>query len=298
MANKKNAIVAVSGGPDSMFLLNKLFKKNKYNLTVCHINYNKRESAIRDQKIVEDFVEQKNIRMETLFVDKEIEDKYKSYKNFQSKARKIRYDFFIKIAKEINSEIIFIGHHKDDFIETAIMQSARSDRYSYFGLKEKSYLDKIMIKRILLKLYKEEIISKMNKNNIIFGIDETNEDEVYERNKIRKNLNSLSLKEKNDIYKHYMMLNKSKELFNKRSQKYFEEWVQTEFEISYYKSTPKEYWEELIFAFLSTNLEDININSNKIRDINTFINKSTENKKYRIKDNLSICIKNKQLLIV
>ena len=50
MIKKKSYLVACSGGPDSMALLDML--KDKYNLKVCHINYHKRDTAKRDENMM------------------------------------------------------------------------------------------------------------------------------------------------------------------------------------------------------------------------------------------------------
>ena len=59
MENLKYSLVAVSGGSDSMALLDKLYCDNK-NLIVCHVNYNVRESASRDENIVRRYCEKRN----------------------------------------------------------------------------------------------------------------------------------------------------------------------------------------------------------------------------------------------
>ena len=218
--NMKTILVAVSGGPDSIYLLNKFRGNKKFNLIVCHINYKKRKSADRDEKIVENFCKNNNIKLETLIVTKEVEEQYIKFPNFQEKARHIRYDFFQKIGKENNTNILYVGHHKDDFIETAIMQERRSNDYLFYGLKEKNFLKDLTILRPLLNIYKNEILEYLFSNGISFGIDETNNDPKYERNKVRINLSKQSFKEKENIYKHFKTINKSKELISKKGRFY------------------------------------------------------------------------------
>ncbi len=62
---KKKLLLAVSGGPDSMFLLN--WYKSK-NVVVAHVNYHKREDSDIDEKIVRAFCESNNIPLEVLSV--------------------------------------------------------------------------------------------------------------------------------------------------------------------------------------------------------------------------------------
>ncbi len=148
----KNKIIAVSGGPDSMYLLYKMIKKySNKKLVVAHVNYNFRKESIKEEKMVFDYCRNKNIKIEVLNVKENVLLKYNDIKNKQKKARKIRYDFFENIAKKYNTNIIYVAHHKDDFIETAIMQEKRSNDYSFYGLKKNNKLSKINVKRILLK---------------------------------------------------------------------------------------------------------------------------------------------------
>jgi len=86
----KNALVAVSGGCDSLALLDILYNKREYNLIVCHVNYNYRESSIRDMNIVIDFCQKKNIKYYLL----NLESKKEVVGNFEDWARVKRYKFF------------------------------------------------------------------------------------------------------------------------------------------------------------------------------------------------------------
>ena len=90
----KTIVVACSGGPDSMALLDMLNQKQNYNIIVCHVNYQKRESAFRDESIVKEYCLKHNLSFHLL---KPI---YSSSQNFQAWARDVRYDFFEQTAKE------------------------------------------------------------------------------------------------------------------------------------------------------------------------------------------------------
>lgn len=61
LTNKSWVVVGVSGGPDSMALLDMLRTQDQYRLVAVHINYQMRESANRDQDIVERYGKQYQI---------------------------------------------------------------------------------------------------------------------------------------------------------------------------------------------------------------------------------------------
>ena len=106
----KKMLLGVSGGPDSMFLLNLL--KNK-NIIVAHVNYNKRETSKVDEEIVVDFCKKNNIKYFVLNLKKHNEQG-----NFQNIARIQRYEFFKKIYDEFRdvfSENFGFNHAIDNF---------------------------------------------------------------------------------------------------------------------------------------------------------------------------------------
>jgi len=224
MIKKTNTIlVACSGGPDSMFLLKTLNnKKNKKEtIIVCHVNYKLRESAERDQKIVEKFCSDNHLKLEILTISDSFNSQYAKIKNFQSKARQMRYDFFARVGKMYGSNLIYVAHHKDDFIETAIMQENRSDEYLFYGLKKENVFKGMVIIRPLLNIYKSEILEELKRERIMYGIDESNANPKYERNLIRSKLDRVSIKEKDKIYKLYSKLNRKREVLNKTVDKFY-----------------------------------------------------------------------------
>ena len=81
-------LVAVSGGPDSMALLDMLVKE-KYNLMVANVNYHTRAESDLEEKLVKDYCVKHNI---PFFVKHYVETNDK--KSFEVKAREFRYDFF------------------------------------------------------------------------------------------------------------------------------------------------------------------------------------------------------------
>ena len=88
-------VVAVSGGPDSISLLDILYKLN-YNICVAHVNHGLRENAIIDQKFVEDFCNKRNI---PCFVKQIKLKELKVKMTLEEAGRKERYDFFYEIMK-------------------------------------------------------------------------------------------------------------------------------------------------------------------------------------------------------
>ena len=122
LKNNDVIVVGVSGGPDSMVLLDILNKyKNKLDLKiiVAHINHNVRQCSYIDENIVKDYAKESNIIFESMKIEEKIQ------KNFEMEARKIRYDFFKALIEKYDAKYLFTAHHGDDLMETILMRLSR-----------------------------------------------------------------------------------------------------------------------------------------------------------------------------
>ncbi len=190
LSKNQNYVVGISGGPDSVFLLHWLIKLGYKNLIPVHVNYNKRKSSGDDEEVFKNMCQVNGLNYWVKKVSKKDYDNY-DYKNFQSLARIIRYDFFASIANQQNAKIL-IAHNLNDSIETYIIQKERKALVSHWGLSAKTQYgkNKIEVIRPMLDLIKKDIVDYLNKNNIKYAIDPTNFENIYRRNIIRKKLKS------------------------------------------------------------------------------------------------------------
>jgi tRNA(Ile)-lysidine synthase len=167
-----------SGGPDSMALLDIMYNKG-YEIYVAHVNYQKRISAIRDQNIVVEYCQSRNIYYKILKPD------FNHQSNFQAWAREIRYQFAIEMANEKNCEVIMVAHQLDDVLETYLMQKKRGSVPNYYGIKESMNFKDSLINRPLLDKTKKDLENYCLENGISYGVDESNLSDDYQRNRIR-----------------------------------------------------------------------------------------------------------------
>lgn len=181
-------LVAVSGGSDSMFLLDNL-AQNGFNIFVVHVNYQKRQDSDRDQTIVTDYCDRKQIKYTILKVNPERYTK----QNFQAQARKIRYDFFLKVAANEKINYLIVAHHFNDLLETYWLQKQRQSVVTYYGLPAQRKMQQLMILRPMLKIKKALILKYLITKKVPFQNDITNTWDIYQRNVIRKQINNLSL---------------------------------------------------------------------------------------------------------
>ena len=190
-------LVAVSGGPDSLSLLNILHDLG-YDLCVAHVNHGLRENAQIDEEFVEKFCKEKSIPcyIKKIKLKEEMElDVNLKGMSTEEAGRKIRYDFFKEILEEQKCTKIATAHNSNDNVETVIMNVFRGSGMS--GLKGIEPIRGNII-RPLIETTRREIEDYCTENELKPRHDESNDETVYTRNKVRlelipyieKNINS------------------------------------------------------------------------------------------------------------
>ena len=184
-------VVACSGGPDSMALLDQLNKQGR-DIVVAHVNYKHRDPADRDENIVKEYCQKYGIPVRVCYP---IHEKG----NFQAWARDVRYAFFEEVADEFDTKLLYVAHQMDDVIETYFFQKKRNMICDYYGLKQESSRHGYKIIRPLLSYTKAELQMYCVENGVSFGIDESNLTNHYTRNVIRHTqIEKMSRKEKEE----------------------------------------------------------------------------------------------------
>jgi tRNA(Ile)-lysidine synthase len=184
----EKVLVAVSGGPDSVFLLhflNQYKEELKCTLVTCHINHTLRgEASLLDREFVRRMSEDFRIPFETFDVDVR-GFKEKRRLSIEESARVLRYSTLERCAREKGAEKIALGHTRDDSIETFLLNLFRgSGRKGLTGIQPKR--GKLI--RPLLCLSKREILTSLKRLNIDYRIDASNWRTEYARNFIRRDL--------------------------------------------------------------------------------------------------------------
>lgn len=183
---KKNSkiIIGISGGPDSVCLLDVLVNlapKYNFKLHLAHVNYRLRDKdADLDEQLVKDLAKRYGLEVSTL---KPRKSDYKG--NLESSLRDIRYGFFEKLRQELDFDRIAVAHNQDDQAETVLMRVLRgSGLEGLSAIKAKSG----HIIRPLLHISKAEILSYNKLNKLKFRTDKSNQSFDFTRNKIRHDL--------------------------------------------------------------------------------------------------------------
>ncbi len=168
-------IVAVSGGVDSVVLLDMLAKRGGQELLVAHFDHGIREDSASDARFVEGLAKKYDLRFfskrEELGADVS-----------EERARERRYAFLRSLAKK-QGGVIVTAHHADDVIETIAINLQRGT-----GWRGLAVLDAADIERPLLTFRKQDIYDYALKHRLEWNEDSTNMSHRYLRNRIRSQI--------------------------------------------------------------------------------------------------------------
>ena len=206
--NIKNetVIAAISGGPDSMMLLDILLKlRNKLNLNivVAHVHHNLRKESDEEAIMVENYCKNNDLIFELYKIEKYPDNKFS-----EVSARKERYEFFDRLVNKYKSNYLFTAHHGDDLIETILMRISRGSSLKGYAGFEKINKDRgYNIVRPLVYLTKQEIEKYLKEKNIEYAVDQSNKSDKYTRNRYRNNILPILKQEYNDVHYKYIEFN-------------------------------------------------------------------------------------------
>ncbi|MGN0967383.1 MAG: tRNA lysidine(34) synthetase TilS [Candidatus Coprovivens sp.] len=213
LKDNDTVVIGLSGGPDSMCLLNILLSLNKkINIICAHINHNIREESKDELLFVEDYCKQKQVTIETTTFAKK-----SSLANYsEQELREKRYQFFEEIINKHNADYLFTAHHGDDLIETILMRLTRgSNLKGYSGFQTETPKENYKVIKPLIYATKDDIDEYNKQNNIPSVIDNTNFKDIYTRNRYRHNILPFLKSENPNIHLKYLK-------FSKELNKYYE----------------------------------------------------------------------------
>lgn len=188
----KPLIVAVSGGVDSMVLIDLLYKA-KYKVIITHFNHQTRKENEKERDLVISYAIDKNIPYFVYSL------KIRSG-NFHEKARNERYLKLKEVAKTHKTKYIVTAHHLDDLAETVLMKITRgSNLYGYAGIHKIVNEDDFIYLKPLLENTKQEIIDYAFKNEIKYLEDTSNYKDSYMRNRYRHTIIPIMKQENSNL---------------------------------------------------------------------------------------------------
>jgi tRNA(Ile)-lysidine synthase len=182
-------LVGVSGGPDSLALLLKLYRiKSKLNLIlhIAHLDHGLRKDSSLDALFVGRLAQKLNLP---------ITIKQLAYQPGQAKGsleeffREERLEFFIQTAKTIKADKVALGHNLDDQAETVLMRLLRGTGLSGLsGISVKRIIRGTVFIRPFLETTRRQIDNFLKIKNVKPRLDSTNQEDIFLRNKLRHHL--------------------------------------------------------------------------------------------------------------
>lgn len=185
--NGDKIVLGVSGGPDSISMLDilrKIKEENiiQFDIVVAHINHLIRKEAVEDEEYVKKYCEKNGIECYIKRID--VQELAQNKKiGTEEAGRKARYEFFDEISQKTSSNKIAVAHNKNDKIETIIMHVLRGSGTSGLigiePIRDNKYI------RPLIECERKEIEEYCDNQKLEPRIDKTNFENEYTRNKIR-----------------------------------------------------------------------------------------------------------------
>ncbi|MFC1866873.1 tRNA lysidine(34) synthetase TilS [Thermodesulfobacteriota bacterium] len=193
-------IVAVSGGPDSVSLLdilNNLSDELGLKLVVAHYNHGLREAEDESEtRLVQGIAESMGLTFETekasLLRDGDA--------SMEEKARVARYAFLERVSERFNAQKVAMGHNLNDQAETVLMRILRGSGPS--GMAGIPPVRDKEIIRPLIEIKREEIMDYLTARGLSYAVDSSNIDTRYLRNRIRLELLPLMLDYQPQLIEH------------------------------------------------------------------------------------------------
>jgi tRNA(Ile)-lysidine synthase len=190
MISVRDAVLAaVSGGPDSVFMLHVLAGLQEelgFELKVAHLDHQFRgDESAADAEFVEDLAAKLDL---PCFTDREDVPRFllSNAMSKQAAARMLRYRFLVKTSKLEYCQRIAFGHNADDQSETVLMRILRGagpDGLAGIPLKR----DGIII-RPILNIRRSEIMTYLDERDLDYRTDSSNLGSEYTRNRVRNEL--------------------------------------------------------------------------------------------------------------
>ncbi len=181
-------IIGVSGGPDSLCLMETL-RQAGYSVIVAHFDHQLRLESSQDALMVEKTASRLMLGCHIGGADVRAYADQKKL-SIEEAARNLRYQFMFKLARERNAQAVAVGHTADDQVETILMHFLRGSALN--GLKGMSYRSviktfdpEIPVVRPLLNMWREETVVFCAANGLRPHYDSSNDSIDFQRNRIR-----------------------------------------------------------------------------------------------------------------
>ena len=188
LSPRQRYLLGISGGRDSVALLNSLLEAGTRNLILCHLNHQLRGLfSAHDAAFVRELAEAHELPFEIARAN--VQRRAGEEKtSLEVAARRARHEFFADCARRHRCPRILLAHHADDNAETVLLNLLRGSS----GLRGMQFESALTVGRKTLKLFRplldvrrHAIDAYLEENRIPFREDESNSEPFTPRNRLR-----------------------------------------------------------------------------------------------------------------
>lgn len=170
-------ILAVSGGVDSVVMLDMLARQPNLQLIVANFDHGIRDDSAADATFVIELAKKYGLPFE-------VKREELGERASEEMARNRRYDFLRSVAKKHDARVV-TAHHGDDVVETIAINLSRGT-----GWRGLAAMDSDIV-RPMTNVMKSEIINYAKKHGLIWREDITNASDAYLRNRLRHKMTDI-----------------------------------------------------------------------------------------------------------
>ncbi len=181
-------IVGVSGGPDSLCLM-EILRQAGYSQIVACFDHKLRNESSADVRMVEKTAAR--LMLPCIVDGADVRRYAEEHKlSIEEAARELRYRFLFDLARRRNAQAVAVGHTADDQVETVLMHFLRgSGMAGLAGMSHRvvipSFDPEIPLVRPLLGFWREETVVYCAANGLRPRYDASNDSPNFLRNRIR-----------------------------------------------------------------------------------------------------------------
>lgn len=187
-------VVAVSGGADSVALLDALVRMRKgaadlapVELIVAHFNHLLRgDESDEDERFVESLARRYELPFAVAREDIAGEARLQG-RNLEAVARERRYRFLARTARKSGAPFVATAHTRDDQVETVLLRLLRgAGTEGLGGMRRRRRLDEgVDLIRPLLSARREDVLAHCARYGLDYRTDSSNLSPAFARNRIR-----------------------------------------------------------------------------------------------------------------
>ncbi|MEN8172289.1 MAG: tRNA lysidine(34) synthetase TilS [Chloroflexota bacterium] len=191
LSDEGAVLVGVSGGPDSLCLVN-ILNRLGYLIIIGHFDHRLRAESQEEAHFVQQYADSLGMAFVSGVQDTTAFAASNKF-SIEEAARILRYRFLFEQARLLGAQAVAVGHNADDQVETVIMHLLRgSGMDGLTGMQTaaipNTWSEEIVLLRPLLPIWRHEILKYCSRQNIQYLLDSSNQELTFFRNRLRHEL--------------------------------------------------------------------------------------------------------------